>query len=285
MSEKSMFFPDVDGDRGYDDTDLANYIHSFISNGVYNLELSIAAGENMQIIVPPGRAWINGYYYRNDGNLALAIANADGVLKRKDTVVLRWDINTRNITAQVLTGTFASNPVAPAIVRGAEQYDLKLAEIEIPAGATAITQANITDTRLNTDVCGIVAGVLQQIDTKTIGKQLDNFFELYRQQIVAEFTVYLNQLSSNETAATGKYNSLAALMDAYQSKAKSDFETWFNGIKGLLGADEAGNLANELNALKARISTLETTLSNNLLFSAAAWLGNSYSGCAYLSES
>jgi hypothetical protein len=210
MSEKSMFFPDVNGDRGYDNTDLANYIHSFISNGVYNLELSVAAGENMQIIVPAGRAWINGYYYRNDGNLALAVANADGVLKRKDTVVLRWDINTRNITAQVLTGAFASNPVAPAIVRGAEQYDLKLAEIEIPAGATAITQANITDTRLNTDVCGIVHAVVDHVDTSTLYQQI--------QSDLANF----------------------------KSVNEDGFTQWMENLKSLLDENTAGHLQNEI---------------------------------------
>jgi hypothetical protein len=141
MAERSGFFPDINGDRGYDNNFLAQWIASFISTGIYNGELAVTAGTNMQVGLSAGRAWINGYYYRNDGALSLSLANADGILKRKDTIVLRWDINTRNITAQVLTGTFATSPIAPAIIRSAEQYDLKLAEIDIAAGAVSIAQS------------------------------------------------------------------------------------------------------------------------------------------------
>ena len=162
----------------------------------------------MAVTLPAGRAWINGYHYRNDGPLTLPVDNADGVLHRKDTVVLRWDVNARSITAQVLTGTFSSSPVAPAIVRSAEQYDLKIAEISIPAGTTAITQSLITDTRLDNAVCGIVTGVVQQVDTTTLYAQIQDDLTRFR--------------TTNE----------------------ADFTAWVQSIKGILGEDEAGNLLN-----------------------------------------
>ena len=71
----------------------------------------------MTVKIPAGRAWINGYYYHNDSELTLTIDNADGVLNRIDVVVLRWDVNARSITAQVIKGTPASNAMAPAITR------------------------------------------------------------------------------------------------------------------------------------------------------------------------
>ena len=91
MAERSGFFPYVEGDTNseYDNNFLANWIKSLISNGIYNGDLAVTAGSNMQVILPTGQAWINGYYYKNDSNLTLTIANADGILKRKDTVVLR----------------------------------------------------------------------------------------------------------------------------------------------------------------------------------------------------
>ena len=101
MAENSGFFASVGGDRKYNADFLARWIASIISNGVYNGELAVAAGDHMQVIVPAGRAWINGYHYRNDGPLTLPVDNADGVLNRKDIVVLRWDVNARSITAQV----------------------------------------------------------------------------------------------------------------------------------------------------------------------------------------
>lgn len=218
MAETSGFFRSVSGDRKYTTDWLAKWVSSFIGTGVYDGDLAVTAGDGMSIALPAGKAWINGYYYRNDAPITLPIANADGVLHRKDTIVLRWDVNERTITAQVLQGTFASNPIAPDIVRNVEQYDLKIAEISIPAGTTAITQALITDTRLDTAVCGIVTGVIDQVDTTTF------------------------------------YNQIAGDLAQFKSTQQADFEAWFDSIKGILGADEAGNLLNMINAVSADLT-------------------------------
>lgn len=218
MAERSGFFPYVVGDANSEYTSdwLAKYIASIVSNGVYNGELGLTAnGSAMSVTLPAGRAWINGYFYCNDADLALTIANADGVLARKDTIVLRWDINARSITAQVLTGTPASTAVAPAIVRTVEQYDLKLAEISIPAGTTAITQTLIADTRLDNDVCGIVTGAITQVDTTTF------------------------------------YNQIKADLADFKSTNEADFSAWLSSIKGKLSEDAAGNLQSEIDAHKS----------------------------------
>ena len=208
MAENSGFFASVGGDRQYTTDFLADWVKSFISNGVYNGELAVTAGDGMTVKIPAGRAWINGYYYHNDSELTLTIDNADGVLNRIDVVVLRWDVNARSITAQVIKGTPASTAAAPAITRTTEQYDLKLAEISIPAGTTAITQSLITDTRLDNDACGIVHGVVQQVDTTTLYAQIQDDLMRFR--------------ATNE----------------------ADFTAWVNGLKDVLDENTAGNLLN-----------------------------------------
>ncbi len=212
MAETSGFFRSVNGDRKYSVSFLAKWAGCFVSNGVYNGELAVTAGENMQIIIPAGRAWVgsNGerYKYENDSNMVVAIANADGVLARKDTVVLRWDLNERNITAQVLTGTFSSNPVAPPIERTAEQYDLKLAELYLAPGTTAITQAAITDTRLDDAVCGIVTSIVDQVDTTTL------------------------------------YNQIQADLAQFKGENEAEFTAWFQSLQDILDENTAGNLLN-----------------------------------------
>lgn len=218
MAESSGFFPNVSGDREYTMDFLAKWIASIISNGVYNGELAVAPGDHMQVILPAGRAWINGYYYRNDGPMVLPIANADGILHRKDTIVLRWDINERSITAQVLQGALASSSAAPAITRTVEQYDLKLAEISVPAGTTAITGALITDTRLDNSVCGIVHGVVQQVDTTTL------------------------------------YNQIQSDLAEFKGANEAGFTTWFQGIRDTLGEDAAGNLQNQIDTINAALT-------------------------------
>ena len=199
---------------------MAQYVAAIIGNGVYDGELAATAdGSAMSVTLPSGRAWINGYHYRNDDNLTLAIDNADGVLNRIDIIVLRWDINERSITAQVVKGTPASTAMVPAITRTAEQYDLKLAEISVPAGTTAIIQSLITDTRLDNGVCGIVTGVVKQVDTTTLYAQI--------QSDLAHFK------SGSETDFT-----------SWSADQRASFDTWLAGIKDALDGDTAGNLLN-----------------------------------------
>ncbi len=222
MAENSGFFASVGGDRKYNMDFLARWIASIIGNGVYDGELAVTAGDGMAVTLPAGRAWINGYHYRNDGPLTLPVDNADGVLNRKDIVVLRWDVNARAINAKILKGTPASSPIAPQIIRTAEQYDLKIAEISIPAGTTAISQSLITDTRLDNAVCGIVTGVVQQVDTTTLYNQIQSDLAQFRNTNEADF--------SN-----------------WSAEQKQLFNAWFDSVRNTLDEDTAGNLLNLIN--------------------------------------
>ncbi|WP_085833836.1 hypothetical protein [Clostridium merdae] len=229
MAETSGFFRSVSGDRKYSTDWLAKWVSSFIGSGVYNGELALSPGGGMSVTLPVGKAWINGYYYCNDAPITLPIANADGVLHRKDTIVLRWNVNERSITTRVLQGSFASNPIAPEIARDLELYDLKLAEISIPAGTTAITPALITDTRLDKAVCGIVTGVVNQVDTTTF------------------------------------YNQIAADLAQFKSTQQTDFEAWFDNVKDILDESTAGNLLNLINSHTADTTAHMTQAQKNQL--------------------
>jgi hypothetical protein len=43
-------------------------------------------------------------------------------------------------------------------------------------------------------------------------------------------------------------------MEAFVTQAGADFNTWFDGIKGILGEDEAGNLLNLINTVSGNLS-------------------------------
>lgn len=208
MAELSGFFDAhlVGGeyDRVYVAENFAKYFASFISNGVFggkSNELMVQQKQtaDMSIRVLPGQAWINGYWYENDDELSLAIDVADGVLNRIDLIVLRWDNSERVIRLVVKKGTPATNASVPFIQRGADFYELKLAQVYVKAGATKITQADITDTRLDNEFCGFVHGVVTQFDTTEFGKQIDSFiseFETNNTQKINNILAQLNELVS-----------------------------------------------------------------------------------------
>lgn len=192
MTIYSGMFMSVNGDRRYKAWWFAKYFSTFIGNGVFpnpSVNLQVVENENMTVTVKPGLGWINGYFLYSDSDYVLQHDLADGVLKRIDRIVMRLDYLSRQIEIVVKKGAFGSVPVAPAIQRDADAYELALADVLINNGATEITQANITDTRLNSELCGIVHGVVDQVDTTTIFNQyqawMQTQIDLYEGDLLA----------------------------------------------------------------------------------------------------
>jgi len=198
MAEFSSFFNSIAGDRRYLAEHWANYFASFIGNGVFPLPsvgLQVIAGDvGTSVIIRAGRGWINGYFYVNDDELTLPLPIADGVLPRIDRIIIRWDLTERRIFARVSSSAPASNPIPPPLQRDADAWELCLADVRVNAGATAITQANITDNRWNTALCGIVAGVVQQIDATFITAQFTQFFNEMRPRIEADYLLWTQNI-------------------------------------------------------------------------------------------
>lgn len=284
--EQSSFFNSVSGDRKYKAEDWASYFGSFIGNGVFPVPstgLQVVAGNGMQITVKAGKAWINGYFYNNTSDLSLTLATADGVLNRIDRIVVRWDLTNRVISVKAKSSSYSASPTAPAVERDADIYELAIADVYVGAGVTAITQSNITDRRYNTSLCGIVVGVVEQIDPSSITAQFDNFFELYRAIISEEYNAYVSRISGYESNAAADYETFLQGLEDYEASAEAEFEAWFEEIKDKLGTDVAGQLAQEVQELENRVSALEAAIESADVFTSAAWLANSYLGCAYLS--
>lgn len=182
MPEKSGFFDSTADDiRSYPARDFAEYFSRFVTNGVFNggnnLEV-IASGNDANVQLKAGYAWINGYVYSvYDNPITLAIEPAS-TMDRIDRVVLRLDTSVpiRAIRAIVLQGTPNTTPTPPALVRSGNIYDLSLAQIRVKANSTIIEQSNITDERLNEAVCGLVNSLIR-VDTTTFQRQWDEFIQ------------------------------------------------------------------------------------------------------------
>lgn len=179
-------------DRVYLAEQFAAYFAAFIGNGVYGhsmqkLQVLCQDVPNMSIKVLSGEAYINGWWYRNTDTYNISIPVADGVLSRIDVVVVRWGNTERDMWLQLIQGTPSANPVKPAIRRDADYYDLQLATIAVPAGTIRITQAQIQDTRLDNSVCGLVTGVVDQIDTTNLYNQFEAYFNEFKENYEADF--------------------------------------------------------------------------------------------------
>lgn len=164
--EKSGFFNSSGGDRLYDAADFAAYFGSLVSNGIFYVSttnLQVTPGSGMAVGIAAGSAWINGYRYENTESLSKTLTTANGSFPRIDRIVIRWSLLNRNMVAAVLTGTATATPSAPALTRNSNVYELCLADILVPQAATSITVGNITDTRLNSTLCGIVNSLVTAV--------------------------------------------------------------------------------------------------------------------------
>lgn len=237
-------------DRVYLAEQFAAYFASFIGNGVFGqsmqkLEVTSQTVPGMSVKVLSGEAWINGWWYRNTEEYTLSIDVADGVLNRIDAIVLRWGNQERDMWLQVIKGTASSNPVAPAIKRDADYYDLQLATVSVAKGTIKITQSSISDTRLNNAVCGLVTGVVDQIDTTDLYNQFEAYFAEFKEQYEADFDqwteeqkqAYLDYIAGKKSeyeqfvaASEQDYNTYTQAKkdayDAFVAESESDYNDW-----------------------------------------------------------
>ena len=164
--EKSGFFNSSGGDRIYDAADFADYFGSLVTNGVFYktaTNLQVTPGSGLGISVAAGTAWINGYRYENTDALSLPLSTANGSNPRIDRVVVRLSMISRSIQLAVIAGTPAATPAAPSLTRTSDIYELGIADVLVPTAATSIVANNITDTRLNTSLCGLVNSLVTAV--------------------------------------------------------------------------------------------------------------------------
>jgi len=164
--EKSGFFNSSGGDRVYSATDFAAYFGRLVSNGIFYTiatNLLVTPGSGMAVSIAAGSAWINGYSYENTDALTLNLATASGVNPRIDRVVVRFSAVERRIYLATLTGTPSEVPVVPALTRSNDTFELGLADILVPKGSVTVAALSITDTRLNTALCGLVNSLVTAV--------------------------------------------------------------------------------------------------------------------------
>ena len=111
--------------------------------------LSVLVASGWAAIVGTTQANMGTYVGYNDATVVLSITTADPTNPRIDRVCLTVNDGyytgvLNNAVLQVVAGTPAGSPVAPALPANS----ISLATVAVGAGATAITNANITDTRV-----------------------------------------------------------------------------------------------------------------------------------------
>lgn len=112
----------------------------------------------------------------------------------------------------------------------------------VGANVTAVTQANITDTRMDSTVCGFITQLIDHLDTSVFFAQLDQFYTEFVSKTEADY-----RLSREEYLAMCQ--DIVNTLNTFEKTAESDFDTWFDTIKGKLAGDIAGALQIQIDNL------------------------------------
>lgn len=162
----------------YDADDASGYLSTRLS-GVYSADedFAVTANGDLTVTVSAGQAWVRPARFRGRSIIleqpeTVTLTAADTVRSRIDRLVLRYDAAAKKTSLTVLTGTpDSASPTAPEITRTALVYDLCLADIRRPAGSTVVTAADITDTRADEAVCGVMRDGVTGIPTAQLQAQ------------------------------------------------------------------------------------------------------------------
>lgn len=207
-------------DREYDADSFSMWLKKFFTTGVFNGDLETSATNGMGIVVSPGYANIEGKVRFFDAETNFTIAPSNSTYPRIDTVVVRCDYTNRQIVLDVVKGQYGGNsPIPTPPVRNTGLYELVIAEIYVEEGATSLNPSNISDKRMDADVCGLVSGTVEQADFSMFQAQFESWFanlknildENVAARLQNEIDGLTTRLTSAETRLTNAESDISTL--------------------------------------------------------------------------
>ena len=175
------FFNNSDiNDRLYNANDLNEYLGNLVTEGVIlNTPDSLRVVRNAGRLLEAnaGYAVFNNCFVQNTTPASFTIeANTTNSI-RIDRCVLRWSFMSRKVDYIVLRGLANGSP--QNIERGRLLHDIVLAEIRVRPNATTIADDDITDTRSDAYLCGIVQTKFDQISNNELTQIINTDFERF----------------------------------------------------------------------------------------------------------
>ena len=185
-------------DRTYNAEQMSGYFEGLVSDGVYENvgdAMQVIASGGMHVQVKSGRMLIDSKWLKNDAAYSIDITPAHVTLNRYTAIVARLDKSARTISIVAKDGENATKPVKPAISDTVSVKEMCLAYIYVGRGVTEITQSAIEDTRPDTNICGWVTGIIEQVDTSQLFLQWQTAYEEFYTKFTAQFNEWFTALT------------------------------------------------------------------------------------------
>lgn len=260
-------FNAIDDDRVYLAEDLAGLYASVMTNGVHpnpGTSFFVAAAGGWDLEISAGRCVIEGRLGAEQSNKTHTIDPPHGTLNRIDAVILRCDYSQRLMSTYIKSGTPSAHASPPALQRDADAYELCIARVYVASKATSITQADITDTRQDGALCGIITSLLQ-IDSATLFAQYDAIWQQWLGATQAEADAWMREQHTGFEAwraqETQSYTAWSTAQKteftSWRNEQQDAFYTWYEDLQVTLDGDVAAKLTARVlaveNALAAQV--------------------------------
>ena len=176
-----------------DDTDYyaedVRLFHVGRTSGIFNVtadDLRVKANGGMKVGITPGYAFlltaesgVGGITYGNDAEVVFTVDTASTTL-RYDYISVRYSKNTNKCELTYVKGLGTKPTYA---VRGASQYEIILAIIQVPANAESIQAKDIIDTRLDENLCGLTIDGMIKLPTDGMNAQFLDFMKFIQDKL------------------------------------------------------------------------------------------------------
>ena len=233
MSLTGGFFNSKDHDRRYNAETISRLFDGIIEDGVYETygdKFIVRQASGMDVTIGSGRAWFDHCWIHNDTKYRISIDSSEVVLDRLDTIVIDVDHSTsvRAVSFKVVRGIPASSPVAAELVNEEDHKQHPICRILVKAGATEITDANITNL-VGTSECPFVIGVLKVLKADELLAQWASDYSQWKAANDNDFK-------------------------KWQASEEAAFMEWLSDLTGSIdpGSDVATQIITELNNIKMR---------------------------------
>lgn len=188
MAEKCFPLQDTE----YDAADAQMWFATRTSGVYAGTHLPVSADGTMNLTVGSGIAWLHydqfaGCVYGNTENRTLTVGMSDAALDRIDRVCIRLEMLNNRCYSYIKQGVPSSVPEPPALQRDNVAYEISIAQVLVRVGVVGINAGDITDERLDAEVCGLMSDGVTGIDTSVIQAQFEDLIKRLQVELQAVY--------------------------------------------------------------------------------------------------
>lgn len=184
--------------------------------------------DSLTVKIAPGGAVLGGYTYVNSSIGVRAISSAAATKARRDLCVLKLDLSIRAMTVVIKSGMPSDDPQPPALTSTDSVKELALAEIYMPAGASSVNEATVTDLRVLASLRG--ASALIEAGIKAHEAETDALTKSENTEVRKVCgAVKTDGISGEVLCGDGKYRTVLpyrrTLLQIYNRAGEYEFDT------------------------------------------------------------